>query len=121
MLRPLAWVGSSRDDLKAFPDQAQDQIGFALYQAQLGLKHPDAKPLAGFGSGVMEVVSNVAGNTFRAVYAVRFREAVYVLHSFQKKSRRGVATPRAELETIRRRLRAAEQHYNAAYGKDGNR
>lgn len=67
----------------------------------------------------MEIVSNVAGNTFRAVYAVRFREAVYVLHSFQKKSRRGIATPRAELETIRRRLRAAEQHYNAAYGKDG--
>ena len=83
-VRPLQWVGSSKDDLKEFPDEVQDHIGFALYQAQIGLKHRDVKPLTGLGSGVLEVVSDFDTNTFRAVYAVRFREAVYVLHAFQK-------------------------------------
>jgi phage-related protein len=121
MLRPLTWVGSSKGDLKGFPDQAQDQIGFALYLAQLGLKHPAAKPLAGFGSGAMEVVSDVAGSTYRAVYLVRFRESVYVLHAFQKKSRRGISTPKAELDMIRRRLKAAEHHHHAIVCGDRRR
>ena len=116
--RPLEWVGSSKDDLKEFPDEVQDHIGFALYQAQLGVKHRDAKPLTGLGSGVLEVVSDFDTNTYRAVYAVRFRDAVYVLHAFQKKSKRGIATPTAEIELVRRRLKAAEQHYEATYGKD---
>lgn len=115
--RPLQWVGPSKDYLKEFPDDVQDHIGFALYQAQLGLKHRDAKPLSGLGSGVLEVVSDFDTNTYRVVYAVRFREAVYVLHAFQKKSRKGIATPKAEMDLVKRRLRAAEQHYDATYGK----
>jgi phage-related protein len=119
--RPLEWVGSSRDDLKAFPDDVQDHIGFALYQAQLGAKHRDAKPLASLGSGVMEVVSNFDTDTYRAVYTVRLRDAVYVLHAFQKKSKRGIATPKAEIELVKRRLKAAEQHHAAVYGKGSKR
>ncbi len=116
-LRPVEWVGSSREDVKAFPARVQDHLGFALYQAQAGLKHRDAKPLKGLGSGVLEVVSRRDGDTYRAVYTVRFKAAVYVLHAFQKKAKRGLATPKREIEVIKRRLRVAEQHYEANYGK----
>jgi len=121
MARPLQWVGSSKDDLRDFPDDVQDHIGFALYQAQIGLKHRDVKPLTSLGSGVLEVVSDFDANTYRAVYAVRFREAVYVLHAFQKKSRKGIATPKAEIDLVKRRLKAAEQHHQATYGKSSKR
>ena len=117
-LRPLEWVGSSRADLKDFPGEVQDHIGFALYQAQAGLKHRDAKPLPGLGAGVMEVVSDHDTNTWRAVYVVRFRDAVYVLHAFQKKSKRGIATPKTEIDLVRRRLKTAAEHYAANYGKE---
>jgi phage-related protein len=119
--RPLEWVGSSRDDLKAFPDAVQDHIGFALYQAQVGQKHRDAKPLAGLGAGVLEIVSDFDRNTWRVVYAVRFRDAVYVLHAFQKKSKRGIATPKPEVNLVRHRLKLAELHYEANYGKGSKR
>lgn len=109
MLRPVEWVGSSKKDLSRFPDPVKYHMGFAIYHAQAGLKHPDAKPLKGFGSGVLEVVSRHDGNTFRAVYTVRLQAAVYVLHAFQKKARRGIATPKAELDLIRRRLQVAER------------
>lgn len=85
-------------------------MGFAIYEAQTGLRHRDAKPLKGFGSGVLEVVARHDGNTFRAVYTVRFETAIYVLHAFQKKARRGAATPKYELDLVRRRLRVAERH-----------
>ena len=111
MLKSVEWVGSSRTDLKRFPDPVKDRMGFAIYQAQAGLRHRDAKPLKGFGADVLEVVSRHDGDTFRAVYTVRFETAVYVLHAFQKKARRGIATPNKELDTVRRRLKAAEQHY----------
>lgn len=120
-VRPLLWVGTSKDDLKEFPDDVQDHIGFALYQAQIGLKHRDAKPLASLGPGVLELVSDFDTNTYRAVYAVRFREAVYVLHAFQKKSRKGIATPKAEIDLVKRRLEAAEQHHRALHGKGSRR
>lgn len=118
-LRPLEWVGSSREDVQDFPAEVQDHVGFALYQAQAGLKHHDAKPLkgSGSGSGVLEVVSRHDGDTFRAVYTVRFKGAVYVLHAFQKKAKRVVATPKQEIDLIARRLKAAEQHYKDIYGK----
>ena len=90
-------------------------MGFAIYQAQAGLQHCDAKPLKGFGSGVVEVVARHDGGTFRAVYTVRF-ETAYVLHAFQKKARRGIATPKQELDLVRRRLRVAEQHYRNTHG-----
>ena len=115
--RPLEWVGSSRNDLRSFPDEVQDHIGFALYQAQLGLKHGDAKPLTGLGSGMLEIVSDFDVNSYRTVYLVRFRDAVYVLHAFQKKSKRGIATPKSEIDLVKRRLKAAELHYAAIYGK----
>ena len=118
MLKPVEWVGSSRADLRRFPDLVRDRIGFAIYQAQVGLRHRDAKSLKGFGSGVLEVVSRYDGDTFRAIYTVRFKEAVYVLHAFQKKAKRGAETPRPELELIRRRLKAAEQHYRDTHGGD---
>lgn len=108
-LRPLVWVGSSKRDLVALPEAVRQVMGFALHQAQAGEEHPAAKPLSGFGGrGVLEVVARHDGDTFRAVYTVRLEQAVYVLHCFQKKAKRGIATPKTELELIRRRLREAE-------------
>ena len=110
-LKPVRWVGSSNADLKRFPDPVRRRIGFAIYQAQAGLRHRDAKPLKGFGPGVLEVVARHDGDTFRAVYAVRFKSAVYVLHAFQKKARRGVRTPKPELDLVARRLTVAGRHH----------
>lgn len=83
----VEWVASSRDDIKSFPDDVQDHVGYALYQAQIGSKHRDVKPFKGQGPGVLEIVSRYDGDTFRAVYTVRFRKALYVLHAFQKKGK----------------------------------
>ncbi len=116
MSRPVEWVGSSKVDLKRFPEPVQDRMGFAIYQAQTGLQHHDAKPLKGFGSGVLEVLARHDGDTFRAVYTVRFQAAVYVLHAFQKKAKRGIATPKKNLDLVRRRLRVAERHYRDTHG-----
>ena len=109
-MQPVRFVGSSLDDLKALPEQTQKDIGFALYEAQLGGKSFHAKPLKGFkGAGVLEIVEDFDGDTFRAVYSVRLPDAIYVLHVFQKKSKRGIATPKAELDLIKSRLKLAEQ------------
>ena len=118
MLKPVQWVGASKADLRRFPDRVQHRMGFAIHQAQIGLRHRDAKPLKGFGSGVLEVVSRHDGDTFRAVYTVRFETAVYVLHAFQKKARRGIPTPKHELDLVRRRLAVAEQHYRDTHRGD---
>jgi phage-related protein len=92
------------------PEDVQNVVGYALYLAQIGAKHQDAKPLTGFGgAGVLEVVEDHDGDTYRAVYTVRFAGIVYVLHAFQKKSRRGISTPAHELTLIRARLKQAEQ------------
>lgn len=107
--KPLLWVGSSKKDLQLLPDAVQDVFGYALHLAQSGGKHPDAKPLKGFGgAGVLEVVEDYATNAYRAVYTVRFDTAVYVLHVFQKKSNSGIATPKPDVEKIRERLKIAE-------------
>ena len=95
----------------AFPEAVKDSLGTALSVAQFGGKHPAAKPWRGEGPGVLEIVEDYAGNTFRAVYTIRFAEAVYVLHAFQKKSKSGIATPKAEIDLIRQRLATAERHY----------
>jgi phage-related protein len=109
-LKPLIWVGSSRKDLLAFPEPVQDRVGYALYVAQRGGKHPDTKTLTGFGgAGVVEVVTDYRGDTFRAVYTLRYAGAVYVLHAFQKKSKTGRETPRRDIEMIEKRLREAER------------
>lgn len=108
--RALYWVGSSKRDLMALPDAVIDVFGYALYLAQIGRKHEQAKPLKGFGSaGVLEVVEDHDRNTYRTAYTVRFADRVFVLHVFQKKSKRGVATPKEELDLIRNRLKRAEQ------------
>ena len=117
--KPLNWVGSSRRDLLAFPTQVKDEIGNALGIAQFGGKHPKAKPWKGQGSGVFEVVEQFDGDAFRAVYTVRFREVIYVLHAFQKKSPKGAKTARTDVELIARRLRIAREDYEAHYGKQG--
>ena len=109
-VKPLVWVGSSLKDLREFPDEVKNEMGFALYEAQCGLKPAAAKPLKGFGgSGVLEIVSDYQTDTYRAVYTVRLEERVYVLHAFQKKSKKGIATPKADIELIKRRLRQAEE------------
>jgi phage-related protein len=109
-LKPVIWVGSSRVDLREFPASVQDHMGYALYVAQRGSKHRDAKTLSGFGgAGVVEVVKDYRGNTFRAVYTLRCAGAVYVLHAFRKKSKTGRETPRRDVELIKQRLHQAEQ------------
>ncbi len=109
-LKPLIWVGSSRQDLRAFPDQVQDHMGYALYVAQRGSRHRDTKAMSGFGgAGVVEVITDFRGDTFRAVYTSRFSGTVYVLHAFQKKSKHGRTTPRHHVALIKERLRVAER------------
>ena len=113
-VKPLSWIGASRKDLSAFPEEVKDVMGYALHLAQAGEKSPAAKPMKGFGgAGVLEIVDDHDGDTYRAVYTVRFRDAVYVLHAFQKKSKRGIETPKAELDLIRSRLKLAEADYRA--------
>ncbi len=110
--KPLTWVGSSKRDYLRFPEQVQDDMGYALYIAQMGERPKSAKPLKGFkGAGVLELVEDHAGNAYRAVYTVSFAERVYVLHAFQKKSKKGMATPKSEIRLVEQRLRAAEEDY----------
>jgi phage-related protein len=110
--KPVRWVGSSKEDLSNFPEEVRQRVGGALWEAQIGRKAPYAKPLKGFGdAGVLEVVDDFDGDTFRTVYTVRFAKAVYVLHAFQKKSKRGAATPKAELDLIDHRLKRAKEDY----------
>ena len=116
--KPLFWVGSARDDLLRFPEPVKDAMGIALSVAQFGGKHPAAKPWKGAGPGVFEVVADHRSGTYRAVYTVRFRKALYVLHAFQKKSPKGVKTARADVELIAQRLRMARADYEVRYGED---
>jgi phage-related protein len=114
-IKPLVWIAGSKKDLLAMPDAVQDVFGYALHLAQTGSKHQQAKPLKGQGSAaVLEVVEDWQGDTFRAVYTVKFSAAVYVLHCFQKKATRGIATPKPELDLIAHRLKAAEAHARGA-------
>lgn len=111
-LKPIRWMGSSRRDLKTFPRTIQRDVGQALYAAQRGEEYPSVKALKGFGGrSVLEIVASDGASTFRAVYTVRFLDMIFVLHAFQKKSKKGIATPRKEIDLIRQRLAAAEQDY----------
>jgi len=111
-VKPVRWIGSSRDDVRAFPEPVRLRIGGALWEAQLGRKAGWAKPLKGFGgAGVLEVVDDHDGAAYRAVYTVRFAGVVYVLHAFQKKSKRGIATPKHEIALIEQRLKRAREDY----------
>lgn len=114
--KPIEWMGSSLKDLSEMPDEVKRDIGFALRFAQRGLKHDRAVPLLGFGgASVLEIVSDYRTDTYRGVYTVRFAGVVYVLHAFQKKSRRGIATSQRDRDLIQSRLQQAQEHYAAHY------
>jgi phage-related protein len=119
-MKPLRWIASSKDELSAMPIEVRRAVGYALFAAQQGEKHADAKVLKGFGdAGVLEVIARHDSDTFRAVYTVRLADVVYVLHVFQKKSKRGIATPKKELDLIRKRLKLAEQEHKQWSGAGG--
>ena len=110
--KPVRWVGSSRKDLRAFPKDVRRDIGQALYAAQHGEQYPSVKVLQGFGGrSVLEIIEDYRGDTYRAVYTVKFRGTIYVLHAFKKKAKKGVATPQRDIDLIKRRLADAEQDY----------
>jgi phage-related protein len=114
----LDWIGSAREDIHKFPEDVKDDIGYALREVQQGKKPASAKPLKGFkGAGVLEIIEDYRTDTYRAVYTVKFAEVVYVLHCFQKKSKKGIETPKQDMELIERRLKAAEADYAAHYRK----
>jgi phage-related protein len=114
--KPVVWIGRSLEDLKEFPEEVQGEMGYALYLAQTGKKHISAKPLKGFGGAeVVEIVTNFDSDTYRAVYTVKLAGVVYVLHAFQKKSKRGIATPKKDIDLIKERLKKAKQHYQDNY------
>ncbi|HEV7252127.1 MAG TPA: type II toxin-antitoxin system RelE/ParE family toxin [Mesorhizobium sp.] len=115
--KPLDWVGSAKKDFLAFPEAVKDEMGNALGLAQFGGKHPKAKPWKGAGAGVFEVVDDHDGDTFRAVYTVRFKEVVYVLHAFQKKSPKGIKTAQTDVDLVNTRLMLARKDYEVRYGK----
>src|SRR5580698_3890356 len=115
--KPVLWIGSSREDLLGFPEAVKNGIGLALEVAQFGGKHASAKPWKGEGAGVLEIVEDYRGDTYRAVYTVKFESAAYVLHAFQKKSPKGIKTAQTDVELVSRRLKVAREDYEARYGK----
>jgi len=116
--RPLYRVGSSLDDLRTFPGAVIDVMGYALHLAQQGGRHPDAKPLKGFmGGSVLEIIADYDRDTWRVVYTLKYKDAIYVLHAFQKKSKQGIRTPRLHSNMIRRRLKLAQEHHEQAHQK----
>jgi phage-related protein len=117
-LRPLLWVASSKRDYRQFPARVQDNFGFELFLAQTGQHPPSAKPLKGLGSGTVELVEDFDGDSYRAVYTVRFGEAVYVLHAFKKKSKRGIKTPQGDIDLVKRRLKDAEHDHAQRFKKE---
>lgn len=119
--RPIFWVGSSLKDLKKLPQDIQDIFNFGLLLGSKGSKHPHAKPLKGYGgNSVLEIIGDHRSGTYRAVYTVRFKKAVYVLHVFQKKSKRNIATPKEDLDLIDERLKRAQRDYKETFGEDKN-
>jgi phage-related protein len=119
VLKPIEWMGSTRDDLRDLPDEPRRRFGYGLHQAQLG-RHPRAaKPLRGAFAGLVELIDDFDGDTYRAVYTVKLAGVVYVLHVFQKKSTHGIATPKRELAVIRARWQRAKAHYAEHYARGG--
>lgn len=120
--KPIKWVSSAKRDLDAMPEDVKDVFGHAIDLAQAGGKHQDAKAMTGFGSaGVLEVVEDHQGDTYRAVYTVKFAGWVYVLHCFQKKSKSGIATPKPDMDLINIRLKAAKQDFEVWLAQQGVR
>jgi phage-related protein len=110
--KPIRWMGSSYAIWTSFPDDVQDVMGYALDRAQQGKKADNVKPLKGFkGASVLEICDEFAGNAYRGIYTVQFKDVIYVLHAFQKKSKNGIATSKGDIELIKWRLREAGEHY----------
>lgn len=119
--KPIIWIASSKRDLESLDEKAKDEIGYALFQAQLGGKSDKAKPFKGFGNAaVLEIVEYSVGGTYRAVYTVKFKEVIAVLHVFQKKSTHGIKTSQQDIELIKSRFKLAEQEYEAWLKKRGS-
>jgi phage-related protein len=119
-LRPVEFVGSSKKDLSAFPGPVKQDIGHALFVAQQGGRAPNAKTLQGFAGGsVVEIVEDHDGDTYRCVYTTKLKRAIYVLHAFQKKSKRGRRTPKHENDLIQARLKEAEDRDRQAERSEG--
>ena len=115
-IKKIDFIGSSRKDIREFPEEVKEDIGYALFEVQKGGKPAAAKPLKGFGgAGVLEIVENFHGDTYRAVYTVKFPKTVYVLHCFQKKSKHGIKAPQKEIDLMKQRLKTAEEDYKANY------
>ena len=119
--RPLLLIASSKRDYREFPFRVQDSFGFELYLAQTAQHPPSAKPLKGMGGGTVELVEDYGGDTYRVVCTVRFSEAVYVLHAFKKKSKRGIKTPQGDIGIIKRRLKEAEYDHAQRFKKESKR
>jgi phage-related protein len=117
LLKPVEWVGTALEELRACPEAVQDAVGYALYLAQCGEQHPAAKRLRGELRGLVEIVDDWGGNTYRAVYTASLAGVIYVLHVFRKKATRGIATPRHVIEGIKGRLRQARTHHARHYGR----
>jgi phage-related protein len=116
--KPVVWIGSSRDDLRTFPDEVRRLMGVAINDAQDGEEHPRTKALKDFGGrGVLEIVDDDDGDPYRPVYTVRFAGVIYVLHAFQKKAKKGIATPQRDIDLVRTRLKVAEAHYRENQAK----
>jgi len=113
--KPIYWLGDAKRRLRGFPAEVQDEVGFALYQAQVGGRHPASKHMSELNA--VEVISDFDGDTFRSVYTTRFKNVIFVLHCFQKKSKTGKATPKPDLDLIRKRLRDAEKIYKTTIEK----
>ena len=119
--KTLVWVGSTLKDLRSFPAEVKDAMGYALYQAQLGQKALTAKPLRGFGSAaILEIVEDHHGDTYRAVYTVQYADVVYVLHAFQKKSKKGASTPKSDMDLVKKRLTAAAADHKKRHTTKGS-
>ncbi len=112
-MKQIVWMGSSRQYLKSLSNEVNDEIGFGLYHAQKGELHASIKPLKGLGGGILEIVADDRGGTYRAVYAIRFKDHIYVLHVFQKKSKKGGETNKSDMDLILKRLVAAKVDYQA--------
>ena len=115
--RPVDWVASSKKDFMSFPEEVRRDVGYALGVAQLGGRHPSAKPWTGEGSGVLELVEDHDGDTYRAVYTVKFKEVIYVLHAFKKKSPKGIKTANVDKELVASRLKLAQADYKVRFGE----
>ncbi len=114
-MKILSFIGSSKRDIQEFPEDVQDDVGYALFQVQMGETPVCAKPLRGLGSGVLEIIEDYRGDTYRAVYTAKFDEVIYVLHCFQKKSKHGIETPPRDLDLIKQRLKRAEEDHKINY------